>query len=237
MPPRRNARKRKPRRKTHAKKASPKKYGSRISRPIAGSYGAFLAPRITTKLRYNDAFSIISAVGVMNDYQFRLNSIYDPDMTGAGHQPLGRDQLAALYNRYRVDKVFVKVEFSKASEGACCGHALVANNDQTNFTNPFSVIYEQSNSKIAVDSNSTAGSKSKTVLKKMYTLRNITGVTSSKYKSDDAYSSPVATNPAETIQLHIINCDVLNATTTTTVMNVSMIFYVEFFDPFVVGQS
>jgi hypothetical protein len=33
---------------------------------------------------------------------YRLNSIYDPDYTGAGHQPLGFDQYAALYGKYLV---------------------------------------------------------------------------------------------------------------------------------------
>jgi len=30
------------------------------------------------------------------------NSAYDPDKTGAGHQPLGYDQFSLLYTRYRV---------------------------------------------------------------------------------------------------------------------------------------
>jgi hypothetical protein len=33
---------------------------------------------------------------------YRLTSVYDPDYTGAGHQPLGFDQYAALYSKYIV---------------------------------------------------------------------------------------------------------------------------------------
>lgn len=33
---------------------------------------------------------------------WRLNSLFDPDETGVGHQPYGRDQMAGLYNRYKV---------------------------------------------------------------------------------------------------------------------------------------
>lgn len=47
-------------------------------------------------------------------YMFRLNSLYDPNYTAtsgsADHQPRGRDQWAALYNRYCVVGAKVKVE-------------------------------------------------------------------------------------------------------------------------------
>lgn len=35
-------------------------------------------------------------------YSFNLNSVFDPDQTGIGHQPYGMDQLTPLYHRYRV---------------------------------------------------------------------------------------------------------------------------------------
>jgi hypothetical protein len=45
-------------------------------------------------------------------YQFRANSIYDPDLTGIGHQPRGRDQLALLYEKYCVIGSKITVRFS-----------------------------------------------------------------------------------------------------------------------------
>jgi hypothetical protein len=38
-----------------------------------------------------------------------MNSLYDPDFTGSGNQPEYFDQLAALYNRYRVYGSAIKV--------------------------------------------------------------------------------------------------------------------------------
>lgn len=40
--------------------------------------------------------------------QFKINSIYDPDLTGAGSQPLGRDTWAGIYNYYKVLETHVK---------------------------------------------------------------------------------------------------------------------------------
>lgn len=42
--------------------------------------------------------------------QFKINSIYDPDLTGSGNQPLGRDTYAAIYDYYKVLEVDIKVE-------------------------------------------------------------------------------------------------------------------------------
>ena len=73
-----------------------------------------IAPRFITKLRYAERINIpaAAAVGLANAYLFNLNSIYDPDRTGVGHQPMGRDQLALLYHRYRVFAVSWRIEFS-----------------------------------------------------------------------------------------------------------------------------
>lgn len=54
-------------------------------------------------LKYCETLKIAGAVSnVFNRYVFRANSIYDPNYTGAGHQPLGRDIYAELYDQYMV---------------------------------------------------------------------------------------------------------------------------------------
>jgi hypothetical protein len=42
--------------------------------------------------------------------QFKLNSIYDPDLTGSGNQPTGRDTYAAIYDYYKVLETDVRME-------------------------------------------------------------------------------------------------------------------------------
>lgn len=43
-----------------------------------------------------------SAISTPQVYYFRGNSIYDPDYTGTGAQPVGFDQLSVFYSRYNV---------------------------------------------------------------------------------------------------------------------------------------
>lgn len=66
-----------------------------------------------TTLKYSDAVVIATTLGVgFQTYTFRCNSLFDPDLTGTGHQPLRYDQLAAMFNSYRVRGATLKVNFS-----------------------------------------------------------------------------------------------------------------------------
>lgn len=59
---------------------------------------------VIVKLPYADVVADIRSYepGVSALYQYKANSIYDPDLTGSGHQPLGRDTWAAIYDYYKV---------------------------------------------------------------------------------------------------------------------------------------
>lgn len=53
-----------------------------------------------------------TAPGLTDYYSFRLNSVYDPNYTGTGHQPLFHDEMAAKYTTYTVISAIIKVTFS-----------------------------------------------------------------------------------------------------------------------------
>lgn len=55
-------------------------------------------------------FESVTLNTINSSYVFRLGSLYDPDVTGTGHQPCGFDQLSALYYHYIVDRVDIEVE-------------------------------------------------------------------------------------------------------------------------------
>jgi len=65
------------------------------------------------RLAYGDKQTLTSsAINATPIYNYRMNSIYDPDYTGTGAQPYWRDQLAAIYNRYRVLGAKISVTFA-----------------------------------------------------------------------------------------------------------------------------
>ena len=68
--------------------------------------------------------------GAVTSYQFSANGMYDPDITGTGHQPLGFDQwmgtssTTGFYNHYCVDSSHMYVTaFSQAADNT--GQAVI----------------------------------------------------------------------------------------------------------------
>jgi len=58
--------------------------------------------RMGATMRYCTTVSATQSVGSVANFNFSCNSIYDPDITGTGHQPYGHDTYADIYNQYTV---------------------------------------------------------------------------------------------------------------------------------------
>lgn len=56
------------------------------------------------RMRYSESIAITPTTGAADVYTFAANGIYDPNVTGTGHQPYGHDTYANIYNTYRVIK-------------------------------------------------------------------------------------------------------------------------------------
>lgn len=70
----------------------------------------------TVKLTYADNFLHNVSRGFNGYRLFRMNSIYDPDYTGVGHQPLGRDLWASMYDYYAVIECHYEVHIYNAAD-------------------------------------------------------------------------------------------------------------------------
>lgn len=67
-------------------------------------------PEMVIKMPYFFANNYTVAPGVFGtSQQFKVNSLWDPDLTGVGHQPLGRDTWTSIYDYYKVLKCKVEV--------------------------------------------------------------------------------------------------------------------------------
>lgn len=67
--------------------------------------------------RYTETVTLPAGttVGLTNQYVFRANGIFDPNLTGAGHQPLFRDAYADTYQHYSVLNSYITVTFSQST--------------------------------------------------------------------------------------------------------------------------
>jgi len=100
---------------------------------------------IVTKLRYCTFLDLTAAAGVVAQNIFNANSIFDPDNTGVGHQPLYRDNFANIYDQYVVLGSRIKVTF--VSSSTTLGHYIGITGDDDNTTSSnLETLMEQNNS-------------------------------------------------------------------------------------------
>lgn len=84
---------------------------SRVPSMVSDTWGGF--PRFSyAKLRYVDETYLDPPLGgAAAAVAYRANSIFDPDQSGVGHQPMGRDLWAQVYNHYLVIGARCKATF------------------------------------------------------------------------------------------------------------------------------
>lgn len=93
------------------KSRSKSRRAKRILAPVPMRISNSGVPRtLRATMKYVTHIPLTSGVVALQEHIFRAFSIYDPDVTGVGHQPLAHDQWAQLYRKYRVlnSKISVK---------------------------------------------------------------------------------------------------------------------------------
>jgi len=81
-----------------------------------------IRPYTRTRQNYYEQVNMGDGANAVVSYYFKINSTFDPNGTGTGHQPYARDELATLYQRYAVLGCNVSVVFENLSNE----HYLVA---------------------------------------------------------------------------------------------------------------
>lgn len=220
--PRRHAKKRPHRRPKRAGRR--RSYVNKVPRGVGP-----VAPRLLTTMKYNEELSFTSILsGSMDQYQMRLNSLFDPNYTGTGHQPFGFDQLTALYSRYRVYKC--KWQITAEANDRFQMAVLPVNGAQTFSSASLASEYPHSMTKMY----SIGGSA--IVFRGACYLPRLGGDKRAEYRSDDRFQAQIGASPTEVMNLHIV----ANNTATGTIalaFNITLIFYAELFDPFPLSQS
>lgn len=189
-----------------------------------------LAPfpqRFITKMKYSEAYTLTA----LNAYSqiMRINSIFDPNTTGIGHQPYGFDQLSPIYNRYRVISCSYVINAYNGTNPIRFG-VLPAND--TPPVGGASELCENPRAKFAIQ---LPNGSTQTITGKVY-LPSLTGRNKSQYMADDRYQSEMTTNPLEVAILYITGQSMTDSSV-DILLNVTLEYTVELFDPKAIDQS
>lgn len=183
--------------------------------------------RQIVKMKYSQA--VQTNVGVAYNYQFNLNSIFDPDRTGTGHQPYGHDTVATLYNRYRVISCSYVLQCYNGSTAIRYG--CIPQNEPT-FYGTVAEMSENPRAKFKVQYPGATPTK---ITGKVY-LPSLTGRNKAQYMADDRYQSTFGSSPSEQMVLNLIALDLLEVGTSSN-WTVTLEYTVELFDPKLLAQS
>jgi len=84
--------------------------------------------------------------GFARFYVFSANSIFDPNVTGVGHQPLYRDEMALVYAKYTVIQSYIRVTFFQ-NDGTQQNFGIVCSKDNILNSNPQTLMEQYGGSR------------------------------------------------------------------------------------------
>lgn len=222
-------RRKRPIRRRKARKGAGRRRGGQATTTVNRSLQP-IPNRYICKMKYATTVN----TDAFGQYIFNMNSLFDPDRSGFGHQPYGFDPLANLYNRYRVISCGWRIQYASGTAATPIIVASLPNNDLgLNYANTGEMLenprckYIQQNPSAPVV----------TLHGKQY-LPKLMGRSKSQYMADDNYQAIVTASPTELGLLYLQTFNGFSGAAFPGVgLTVLLEFTVEFFDVKHIAQS
>lgn len=185
---------------------------------------------------FNQRYSLTeSAAGVGTTYVFRLNSLYDPNLTGTGSQPIAYDQWSTLFNRSIVTRCDVSVTFTNTTASyAPIRIGFYPSTGLSTVPADTDAWPAQWGSRTAMLGG--AGSTIKT-LRASYDIHKVLGVTKLRIMDDVGYTENTTTSVAGAFQALLVTYVAGIAATASTTAFVTLKFHSVLFDPVALTTS
>lgn len=185
--------------------------------------------RMFVKLPYESGQ--IGGIGAYSAYQFRANSIFDPDYTGIGHQPRGHDQYSNFFRQYRVHGVKVEVWLENNSDYSQSIVAIYAHKSTT-YPPDITSIIENPDCKYRF-TNDDKGM----YMKRYISMASVFGKRKSVVNMDKDYASNFGSNPTTEGYITIIHANGAGAGDIAYLLRAKLTYYVELSEPLYMDVS
>lgn len=198
---------------------------------ITSVRGNGFSDKMFVKLRYVEQLNLTDIVGQTLYYSFRGNSLYDPNLTGSGHQPLFFDQYASIYQRYMVFGSKIRVSITNPTSSPL--NVVLQSGTDNYLGSNYAQILEQPGAKVTrtiPPSNQVTA-----VIQNFSTTRRACGL-SKKEVSEENYSALVTGNPNE-IWYHNLLFQNAYAIGVNVYITVQITYYAQFYDRLIAEQS
>jgi len=196
---------------------------------------AILALKHRGKLLYSDSRLISPSATNSTAYVYSANGLYDPDITGAGHQPMSFDQLIAMYEHYTVQSGKITVDFVNETVGES-GFVGIGLFPDSSVETGYTKLLENGMLRYSYIAKATGDSKSHCQLTIPFNIAKINGRQES-IVGDDLYRGDAASNPTEQTYIHVFAYNNATVNTINVRCNVLIEFDATFTEPRKLVQS
>lgn len=177
------------------------------------------------KLKYSQAVDLTSGANP-GSHVFNMNSIFDPNFTGVGHQPLGYDEWSNFYAQYCVYGASWNVRIVGDGNAACLAGVLVKPN--STLLNNFDTIRERPYSQDAI-CGLQGSNKHIQCFKGFMSTKRIFGLKTLTV-ADDQYIASFGANPSNSWYLHLYAQHIDRSTAASSKAEVELTYYVKLFN-------
>lgn len=176
--------------------------------------------RLVTTHKYTEYRTLESNLGLVGVYRFSCNGLYDPNITGTGHQPMYFDNLSAIYNHYTVigSKITVRAVPATATQGPAVFGIYINDDVSTTIADATTALEYSSGSGMLI----APGQSNPLTVVKTWSAKQTFG---GSVLANDRLQGDISSNPAEQSYYEIVYQDL---TTTATTSNVKLWVEVEY---------
>jgi len=188
-----------------------------------------VAIKHVSRLLYNDNISISPTGQASTAYVMSANGMYDPNLSGGGHQPMGFDQLMALYEHYTVRQGKITVNFTNESATEC-GFVGIALFPSDSVETSYYKLVENGLLTRSFIAPRNGDPKSACQLTTPFNIGKING-RPGNITGDDLYRGDSASNPTEQTYLHVFAYNPANVNTMAVRCDILIEFEAVFTEP------
>jgi hypothetical protein len=155
-----------------------------------------------------------------------MNSTFDPDITNSGHQPYGRDQLAAVYAKYRVTHFRARISAVVETTDGVAQVATAPSRDPS----VFALTYSMGEAPLGKIGMLSQGGPALVLDTPWISLREFLGQSEAEFLGDDSNESVVGNNPTQDVSF-VMGQESPNGTTVACQYSAQLEYRVVYFAP------
>jgi len=170
---------------------------------------------------------------------FSLNDLHDPDKTGVGHQPYGFDQLGSLYNRYKVYKTELALDFSSPSNTSSRTYGCYQLLNPSNYSvSTAGLLVEDYQERPRADAIRIVDGTDPTLVNFTTFLPEVVGCKSMMdAQYGDNYTGNTAGGPANQIAVSLNTCNEVGTDSVAISCRVRIVYHCMWYNPKMLAQS